>query len=69
MLVVVSKLKKLIKEKEAFQTSGDVPEVLSAHLHTIARYACSFARGDGRKTVMGRDVQKAITHFKENKEI
>lgn len=55
VLIVISKMKAYIKEKEDMNTSGDVGDVLS----DIVRYhidgAIDKARADGRKTVMGKD--------------
>jgi hypothetical protein len=55
VLIVISKMKSYIKDKEDMNTSGDVGDALS----DIVRYhidgAIDKARSDGRKTVMGKD--------------
>lgn len=55
VLVVVSKLKKYIREKSGFNTSGSVAEALSAKIRNLCDQAVENARNDGRKTVMDRD--------------
>lgn len=56
ILVVVSKMKAYIKAKSGFNTSDDVMEGLSDRLRRIADRAIENAGGDGRKTVMKRDL-------------
>jgi histone H3/H4 len=55
ILVVTSKLKNYVKEKSEMNTSGGVPETLSALLRSLCDQAIENARRDGRKTVMDRD--------------
>lgn len=55
VLVVVSKLKKYIKDKSGMNTSGSVAERLSAKIRELCDQAIETAQGDGRKTVMDRD--------------
>ncbi len=55
VLVVVSKLKKYIREKSGMNTSSSVAEVLTARLKTLCDQAVESAKQDGRKTVMDRD--------------
>lgn len=57
VLVVVSKLKKYIKEQSGMNTSDSVASVLSSLLRTVCDQAVENARTGGRKTVMDRDVQ------------
>jgi histone H3/H4 len=57
VLVVVSKLKKYIKEKAGMNTSAAVAEVLSAKVKMLCDQAVARAQEDGRKTVMDRDFQ------------
>lgn len=56
-LVVVSKIKKLIKEHSGMNTSSSAAEALSAMVHNACHEACEKARRDGRKTVMDRDFE------------
>lgn len=56
-LVVVSKLKKYIKDKSQMNTSSAVAEVLSAKLRAMCDQAMERAKSDGRKTVMDRDFE------------
>lgn len=55
VLVVVSKLKKYIKERAELNTSGNVAEALSGIVRTLCDKAIENAKNDGRKTVMDRD--------------
>jgi hypothetical protein len=58
ILIVVSKLKKYIKDRSGFNTSDAVAEVLSDHVRAICDQAIRIAATDGRKTVLDRDVPK-----------
>jgi hypothetical protein len=55
VLVVVSKLKKYIRDQSGMNTSDTAMGVLSNHLRLLARQAIGHANEDGRKTVMDRD--------------
>jgi histone H3/H4 len=55
ILVVVSKVKKYIKERSGMNTSDAVTDVLSAYVRAICDGAIRVAAKDGRKTVMDRD--------------
>ena len=55
VLVVVSKLKKYIKEVAGMNTSSNVTEVLSDRVRMLCDRAIENAKTDGRKTVMDRD--------------
>lgn len=55
VLVVVSKLKKYVREQSGMNTSENVMPVLSQHLRALARQAIRHATEEGRKTVMDRD--------------
>jgi len=55
ILVVVSKLKKFIREESEMNTSDTVFPVLSQHLRRLSTEAIKNAARDGRKTVMDRD--------------
>lgn len=58
MLIVVSKLKKYIKERAGMNCSDSVAEGLSDHVRAICDEAIRAAGRDGRKTVLDRDVPK-----------
>lgn len=60
MLVVVSKLKKLVKEKAEINTSKDCIDSLNVHLEDIVLAASVLAKADGRKTLMQRDIQQIL---------
>ncbi|MGC4067775.1 MAG: hypothetical protein QM784_24615 [Polyangiaceae bacterium] len=55
ILVVVSKLKKYVRDQSGMNTSDGAMTVLSNHLRALARQAIRHAAEDGRKTVMDRD--------------
>src|SRR5512133_401506 len=55
VLVVVSKLKKYIREQSGMNTSDGAMGPISDHLRTLCRDAIRHASEDGRKTVMDRD--------------
>ena len=54
-LVVVSKVKKYIKDKSEMNTSGAVMERLTQLVERECEKAIENARRDNRKTVMDRD--------------
>lgn len=56
-LVVVSKLKKYIKDRSDMNTSGNVAPALSETLRRLCDKAIENARNEGRKTVMDRDFR------------
>ncbi len=56
MLIVVSKLKKYIRDRSGMNTSDAVADVLSAHVRAICDDAIRKAAADERKTVLDRDV-------------
>jgi len=58
MLIVVSKLKKYIKDRSGMNTSDAVADVLSEHVRLICDDAIRAANADGRKTVLDRDVPR-----------
>jgi hypothetical protein len=58
ILIVVSKLKKYIRDRSGFNTSDAVVDVLSDHVRAICDQAIRTAATDGRKTVLDRDVPK-----------
>jgi len=57
VLVVASKIKKLIKEKAGLNTSASSMEALSEVVAKAVNQAIESAKADGRKTVMDRDFQ------------
>lgn len=58
ILIVVSKLKKYIKDRSGFNCSDAVAEVLSEHVRAIADESIRAAGRDERKTVLDRDVPR-----------
>jgi len=60
VLVVVSKLKKFVREWSGMNTSDAAMSVLSDHLREICREAIRQAGLDGRRTVLDRDFVKVI---------
>jgi histone H3/H4 len=56
ILVVVSKLKKYIKDHGGMNTAGSVADEVSKRVRNICDRAIDSARQDGRKTVMDRDI-------------
>jgi len=57
ILVVASKIKKLIREKSGFNTSAEILDVLSQRVENLCMAAIEKAKTDGRKTVKGRDLE------------
>src|SRR4029077_3562795 len=60
VLVVVSKIKKYIRDRSGMNTSDAVAEALGAHVRKICYEAIRTAAGDGRKTVLERAVPPAF---------
>jgi hypothetical protein len=60
ILVVVSKVKKYIKDRGGLSTSDAVAEALGAHVRKVCDDAIRNAVRDGRKTVLDRDVPPAF---------
>lgn len=56
VLVVTSKVKKIIKEKGGMNTSAATVEVLSKAIEKLCLKGIESAKADGRKTVMDRDI-------------
>lgn len=56
VLVVTSKVKKLIKEKGGMNTSSETIDVLSKAIEQLCLKGVESAKADGRKTVMARDI-------------
>ena len=60
ILIVVSKLKKYIRDRSGLNTSDAVAEALGAHVRKVCDDAIRNAVRDGRKTVLDRDVPPAF---------
>lgn len=58
VLIVVSKMKKYIKDRSGFNCSDAVAEMLSDHVRAICDESIRAAAMDERKTVLDRDVPK-----------
>jgi len=58
VLIVVSKMKKYIKDRSGMNCSDAVAEVLSEHVRAICDDSIRAAARDDRKTVLDRDVPK-----------
>jgi len=56
ILVVSSKVKKLIAEKTEFSTSGEFIDALSHRVENLCLEAAARTRVDKRKTVKARDL-------------
>jgi len=56
VLIVVSKLKKYIKDRSGMNTSDAVADALGEHVRSICDEAIRAAARDSRKTVLDRDV-------------
>lgn len=58
ILIVVSKLKKYIKDRSGFNTSDQIVDLLSDHVRAICDEAIRCAARNDRKTVLERDVPR-----------
>ena len=56
VLVVTSKVKKLIKDQGQMNTSAETIDVLSKAIERLCAKGIDSAKADGRKTVMARDI-------------
>ncbi len=56
VLVVVSKVKKYIKNRSGMNTSASAMEALTQRIHQLCDQAIENAKKAERKTVMGRDI-------------
>lgn len=54
-LIVVSSVKKVVKDKAQFNTSGEVIDVLNKKVQELLMKAMESAAADKRKTIMARD--------------
>ncbi len=59
ILIVVSKLKKYVKDQSEMNTSGNVAAALSDKLRSLCDKAIAKAKSEGRKTVMDRDFDSS----------
>ena len=60
ILIVVSKMKKYIKDRSGFNCSDAVAEFLSDHVRAVCDDAIRAAAKDERKTVLDRDVPRPV---------
>ena len=58
VLIVVSKMKKYIKDRSGMNTSDAVTDVLSDHVRALCDEAIRAAARDERKTVLDRDLPR-----------
>jgi hypothetical protein len=58
ILIVVSKLKKYIRDRSGMNCSDSVAEILSDHVRALADESIRTAGRDERKTVLDRDVPR-----------
>jgi hypothetical protein len=58
VLIVVSKLKKYIKDRSGFNTSDGIMDLLSEHVRAVCDEAIRAAARDERKTVLERDIPR-----------
>lgn len=56
VLVVTSKVKKIIKDQGGMNTSAATIEILSKAVERLCMKGIEQAKQDGRKTVMDRDI-------------
>jgi hypothetical protein len=63
VLVVVSKLKKYVRDRSGMNTSDGVISVLSDHLRGLCRDAIRQAGLEGRRTVLDRDFVKVLSEL------
>lgn len=56
VLVVTSKVKKIVKEKGGMNTSAATIDVLSKAVEKLCLKGVENAKAEGRKTVMDRDI-------------
>jgi len=59
-LVVVSKVKKYIKDKAQMNTGASAIDVLSQAISKLCDKAIENAKNDGRKTVLDRDFTSTV---------
>jgi hypothetical protein len=59
VLIVVSKMKKYIRDRSGMNISDTVANALGDHVRTVCDEAIRAAARDGRKTVLDRDVPRS----------
>lgn len=59
-LIVVSKVKKFVKEQAGMNTSASAMPALTKIVEEACKKAVEKARADGRKTVMDRDFEESM---------
>jgi hypothetical protein len=60
ILIVMSKMKKYIKERSGMNCSDGVAQGLSDHVRAVCDQMIRNAGADGRKTVLDRDVPRVV---------
>jgi histone H3/H4 len=65
VLVVVSKLKKYVRDWSGMNTSDGAVSILSDHLRELCRDATRQAGLEGRRTVLDRDFTKVLAERRE----
>ncbi len=65
VLIVVSKLKKYVRDWSGMNTSDAAMSVLSEHVRELCREATRQAGLDGRRTVLDRDFEKVLAERRE----
>lgn len=65
VLVVVSKLKKFIRDQSGMNTSDSVVPLLSRHLRELSIQALRVAAADNRKTVLDRDFDTVLKKLQD----
>jgi len=60
VMVVVSRMKKYIRDRSGMNTSDAVAVALSEHVRAVCDEAIRNAGADGRKTVLDRDVPRVV---------
>lgn len=60
ILIVVSKLKKYVRDRSGMNTSDAVVALLSDHVRDLCREAIRQAGQEGRRTVLDRDFTKVL---------
>jgi hypothetical protein len=58
VLIVMSKLKKYIRDRSGMNCSDAVADIISDHVRAICDDAIRSAGGEGRKTILDRDVPR-----------
>lgn len=67
-LVVVSKVKKFIKDKAGMNTSAAVMDELTKIVEVEINKAINKAKNENRKTVMERDFSNELSHHSSSED-